>query len=449
MFEVYDKLNALNETNSSKVKLNTLKSFSDDKLLEKVFKYAYDKVDYTFGVTPESIEKFDVNSMSLDDIDTDEQTLEDVCYNMFSLLDALNVRKFTGHSALRLCKSFVLNCKDEKDLFYKILDRDLKVGINENTLNKVWKGIVPRPNYCRCGILSKKLADKIPFPCYLQLKCDGTYRECYVHNGKAEFKTRSGEPYENPVLAEIMAVLPEGYYTGEFTVGKADEPDANRSVGNGMINSDNPNFSVIHFTIWDYLTEEEYRGDVKTPYGHRFVNLQNNLRCLHSDLIHIVPSYVVNSLSEALKLTSDFMNKGLEGGVLKDKNMIFKNGTSNQQLKIKLKVDADLRVVGFLKGTKGTKYETKNKVIVYQTDDGKIKGQCSGMTDAMIEEVTAHPEKYIGGIVAVQFNDLIKAEDHDYHALSHPRFQEWRSDKLESDTFERVLELRDMARSLA
>ena len=51
------------------------------------------------------------------------------------------------------------------------------------------------------------------------------------------------------------------------------------------------------------------------------------------------------------------MNKGLEGGVLKDKNLVFKNGTSNQQLKIKLKVDADLRVLGFLKGTKGTKYD--------------------------------------------------------------------------------------------
>lgn len=453
MFEVYDKLEALNETNSSKVKLNTLKSFEDDKLLEKVFKYAYDKVDYTFGVTPESIEKFDVNSMSLDDIGTDPETLEDVCYNMFSLLDALNARKFTGHNALRLCKSFVLNCKDEKDLFYKILDRDLKVGINENTLNKVWKGIVPVPRYCRCAVLSKKLADKIKFPCFIQLKCDGTYRECYVYNSKVEFKTRSGEPYSDPILEKVMSVLPNGYYTGEFTIGKADEPDANRSVGNGNINSDDPDFENIHYTIWDYLTPEEYRGEVKTLYSERFENLKNALKNLQSvegsELVHIVPSYEVQNLEEALKITSDFMNRGLEGGVLKDKNLVFKNGTSNQQLKIKLKVDADLRVLGFLKGTKGTKYENKNKIIVYQTDDGKIRGQCSGMNDAMIDEVTKNPDKYIGKIVAVQFNDLMKAEGHDYHSLSHPRFQEFRTDKTTSDTAERIFQLRDMARSLA
>ena len=434
---INDYLSQLNETNSSKVKLETLKKIQkeDDGTFKKVLAYTYDKVTYTFGVTPRTVENFSETANSYTD--------------MFALLDDLNARKLTGNKALAECKGFISTSKDA-DLFMKIIDRDLKCGINAKTVSKVYKDVIKRPNYNRCSILSKKLADKIQFPCYLQLKCDGTYRECTVQNGVAEFRTRSGEPYENPVLAEVMKNLPEGVYTGEFTVGKADEPDANRSVGNGMINSDNPDFSVIHFTIWDYLTFDEYNLIKKTPYGHRFVNLQNNLRGLHSDLIQIVPSYVVNSLSEALKLTSDFMNQGLEGGVLKDKNMIFKNGTSNQQLKIKLKVDADLRVVGFLKGTKGTKYETKNKVIVYQTDDGKVKGQCSGMTDAMIEEVTKNPDKYIGKIVAVQFNDLMKAEGHDYHALSHPRFQEFRiGEKDTSDTFERILELRDMARSLS
>lgn len=82
------------------------------------------------------------------------------------------------------------------------------------------------------------------------------------------------------------------------------------------------------------------------------------------------------------------MNKGLEGGVLKSLGMHFKDGTSKEQLKIKLKVDVEVRCTGFIEGTKGTKYEGKNKVVVFETDDGKIKGQCSGMTDAMVDEVT-------------------------------------------------------------
>ena len=450
MKTVLEQLKELNATNSSKVKLNTLKTFADDEFLKNIFKYAYDKINYTYGVTSRTIQEFPTE-------EAEKVWDEGLTFNyprMFELLEKLSKREFTGHKALAVCKYFCLHNEPERvDLFLKIIDRDLKVGINENTLNKVWKGIVPVPRYCRCAVLSKKLADKIKFPCFIQLKCDGTYRECYVYNSKVEFKTRSGEPYSDPILEKVMSVLPNGYYTGEFTIGKADEPDANRSVGNGNINSDDPDFENIHYTIWDYLTPEEYKGEVKTLYSERFENLKNALKNLQSvegsELVHIVPSYEVQNLEEALKITSDFMNRGLEGGVLKDKNLVFKNGTSNQQLKIKLKVDADLRVLGFLKGTKGTKYENKNKIIVYQTDDGKIRGQCSGMNDAMIDEVTKNPDKYIGKIVAVQFNDLMKAEGHDYHSLSHPRFQEFREDKKESDTAERIFQLRDMARSLA
>lgn len=444
--DILDILNELNQSNSSNYKKEVLAKYKDNDELRSIFKYTYDKIDYTYGVTSRTIQEFPIEEAEK----IWEEKLAFTYPRMFELLERLSKREFTGHKALAVCKYFCLHNEPERvDLFLKIIDRDLRVNVSEKTLNKIWKDIVPRPSYCRCGVLSKKLASKISFPAFIQLKCDGTYRECYVHDHKVEFKTRSGEMYSNPILEKELSVLPDGYYTGEFTIGRADDPDTNRSVGNGNINSDNPDFKNIHFTIWDYLTEEEYRGDAKTPYSERFVSLVNILNDLHCDLVHIVPSYEVNNLKEALKITSDFMERGLEGGVLKDKNMIFKNGTSNQQLKIKLKVDADLRVVDFLKGTKGTKYENKNKVIVYKTDDDKIQGQCSGMTDAMVDEVTKNPEKYIGGIVAVQFNDLMKAEDHEYFALSHPRFQEFRTDKESSDTFERVVQLRDMAKSLS
>ena len=142
------------------------------------------------------------------------------------------------------------------------------------------------------------------------------------------------------------------------------------------------------------------------------------------------------------------MNKGLEGGVLKNINMGYKNGTSKDQLKIKLKVDVEMRCVGFVKGTKGTKYENLNKVIVFENDEGTIKGQCSGMTDEMVDEVTKNESNYINKILTVKFNDLQKADDHDFYALSHPRFDCWRDDKDTTDTLETVLKLRDMAKEL-
>ena len=433
---ILEILEQLRNTSSTKEKFNILLSHKDNKDLEKVLKYTYDKVDFTYGVTPTTVLDFDSNEYS------DKE--------MFEVLDILNRREVTGHSALALAKNFYESCdKDIKELFLKILDRDLKIGVNEKTLNKVFKGIVPRPNYCRCDLLSEKTLKKFTFPGYIQLKCDGTYREAYVHNGIVEFKTRSGEPYKNPVLEEILKTLPDGYYLGEFTLGKADNPDANRAEGNGNINSDNPDFNNIHYTIWDMLTEDEYTlKDSKRGYDERFETLTKTLETLNSSLVHVVPSLRVNNIKDALKVTSEWMNKGLEGGVLKSSKMKFKNGTSKEQLKIKLKVDVEVRCTGFIEGTKGTKYEGKNKVITFENDEGTIKGQCSGMTDSMVEEVTKNPEKYIGKVLSVQFNDLTKAEGHEFYALSHPAFICFRDDKDETDTLERATEMRDMARNL-
>lgn len=430
----FETLTALRNTASSNDKMRILKDNAGNIELKTLLKYAYDKIDYTYGITTNTMLNYSTNDKT--------------SKGMYEILDALNNRDATGHSALRLAKSFYNSADSEnKELFCMVLDRDLKIGVNAKTLNKVWKDIVPKPHYCRCGVFSAKTAKKLDYPAYIQLKCDGTYREAYVNNGNVTFKTRAGEESENPVMAEIMKSLPNGYYTGEFTVGKADDPNMNRSEGNGLINSDNPPYNEICFTVWDYLTEDEYTLKAKSNYKTRFDRLNEIVRNT-DEILSIVPTKVVNSADEALKIVSEWMNKGLEGGVLKSFFMKFKNGTSNEQLKIKLKVDADLRCTGFIKGTRGTKYENQNKVITFESDDGKVKGQCSGMTDAMVAEVTANPDKYIGKIMVVEFNDLSKAQNSDTYALMHPRFMNFRDDKTETDTLERITELRDMMKNL-
>lgn len=429
-------LSELNESNSSNYKISTLKKYQNSEIVKQLLKLTYDKNNFNFGMSrtrllgilnesnfPEGIDKID---------------------NYLDLLQE-NSGKLSGNSAKEFYSSLLQKLtEDSRVILLNILGRDLKCGINIKNINKVFKNLIPKPNYMRCAVFSEKLVKKIHFPAMLQLKMDGTYREFNVSNGTVSAKTRAGEEYQNEVLFDILKSFPDGYYMGELTID-----GESRFTGNGLINSLNPPLDKIIFTCWDFLTFDEYTGKVKTSYIDRFNRLQNLIENRDLKQVKLVENHIVNNVSEALKQVSLWMSEGLEGGVLKDFNNTFKNGTSNTQLKIKLKVDADLRVVGFLKGTKGTKYENKNKVIVYRTDDGKIKGQCSGMTDDIVEEVTNNPEKYIGKIVAVQFNDLVKAKGHEYFALSHPRFIEFRiEEKDTSDTYERIVELRDMTKIL-
>lgn len=432
---IKDIINELNKSNSSNYKLDLLKKYKGNSELEKLLELTYNRNKYNFNISKNYIVQ---NSKFLNV--HGNKNVEDI----LTEIETLGSGDIRGNKTHVFVDELLKNLDSEnKEILLNVLGRDLKIGLNIKSINKIFKNLIPKPNYMRCSVLSEKTLKKIKFPAFIQLKMDGTYREIHVADGQVTGKTRSGEEYFNPVLFKEMMNFPNGYYTGELTID-----GESRFTGNGLINSLNPPYEKITFTVWDYLTDDDYLEKTKTPYYSRFESLSDIIEN-HSERVKLVPNYEVNSIDEALKHVSDWMEQGLEGGVLKDKNNVFKNGTSGTQLKIKLKVDADLRVVGFLKGTKGTKYENKNKVIVYQTDDGKIKGQCSGMTDDIVEEVTNNPEKYIGKIVAVQFNDLVKAEGHEYFALSHPRFIEFRiGEKDTSDTFERIVELRDMSKIL-
>ena len=432
---ISDFLSELNESNSSNYKISTLKKYQNSEIVKQLLKLTYDKNNFNFGMSrtrllgilnesnfPEGIDKID------------------------DYLDLLqeNSGKLSGNSAKEFYSLLLQKLtEDSRVILLNILGRDLKCGINIKNINKVFKNLIPKPNYMRCAVFSEKLVKKIHFPAILQLKMDGTYREFNVSNGTVSAKTRAGEEYFNPVLFKEMMNFPDGYYMGELTID-----GESRFTGNGLINSLNPPLDKIIFTCWDFLTFDEYTGKVKTSYIDRFNRLQNLIENRDFKQIKLVENHIVNNVSEALKQVSLWMSEGLEGGVLKDFNNTFKNGTSNTQLKIKLKVDAEMRITGFTEGTPGTKREGKIGAIQFANDEGTIKGQCSGFSDAELEEFSKNKDSLIGKIISVEFNDITKAENNEYYALSHPRFIEVRNDKNETDDLKKVIQLRDMAKML-
>ena len=432
---ISDFLSELNESNSSNYKISTLKKYQNSEIVKQLLKLTYDKNNFNFGMSrtrllgilnesnfPEGIDKID------------------------DYLDLLqeNSGKLSGNSAKEFYSSLLQKLtEDSRVILLNILGRDLKCGINIKNINKVFKNLIPKPNYMRCAVFSEKLVKKIHFPAILQLKMDGTYREFNVSNGTVSAKTRAGEEYQNEVLFDILKSFPDGYYMGELTID-----GESRFTGNGLINSLNPPLDKIIFTCWDFLTFDEYTGKVKTSYIDRFNRLQNLIESKDFKQVKLVENHIVNNVSEALKQVSLWMSEGLEGGVLKDFNNTFKNGTSNTQLKIKLKVDAEMRITGFTEGTPGTKREGKIGAIQFANDEGTIKGQCSGFSDAELEEFSKNKDSLVGKIISVEFNDITKAENNEYYALSHPRFIEIRNDKNETDDLKKVIQLRDMAKML-
>lgn len=432
---IKDIINELNVSNSSNYKLDVLKKYKDDSDFKKILELTYNRNKYNFNISKNCILQ---NSQFLN---TSGNKIIDEVLTEIETLGSGSIRGNKAHEFVDdLLKTLD---KENKEILLNLLGRDLKIGLNIKSINKVFKNLIPKPNYMRCAVLSEKTLKKIKFPAFIQLKMDGTYREIHVADGQVTGKTRSGEEYFNPVLFKEMMNFPNGYYTGELTI-----EGESRFTGNGLINSLNPPYEKITFTVWDYLTDDDYLEKTKTPYYSRFESLSDIIEKHKSERVKLVPNYEVNSIDEALKYVSDWMEQGLEGGVLKDKGNCFKNGTSGTQLKIKLKVDAEMRITGFTDGTVGTKREGKIGAIQFSNDEGTIKGQCSGFSDTELDLFTKNKDNLIGRIISVEFNDLVKAENNDYYALSHPRFIELRNDKDETDTLEKVMQLRDMAKGL-
>ena len=255
MFCIHRFIKELNVTNSSNDKLKTLTKYKEDEDIKNLLKYTYSN-KFNYGVSKDRVFK---NSFQ----GTSNLTL-------FQLLDSLNEKKLVGNRALEECCCFknTLNSEDQ-NTFLNILGRDLKCNINVKQINKVFKNLIEKPNYMRCDVYSAKSSKNIKFPAYIQVKMDGTYREFRVQDGNVQARTRSGEEYFNPVLFEQLSKYPNGFYIGELTIH-----GDSRFTGNGLINSDNPPYDKIMFTMWDYLTFDDYNLVTKTKNIHNVFLIQ-------------------------------------------------------------------------------------------------------------------------------------------------------------------------------
>lgn len=424
-------LEDLDSTPSTNKKQELLKSFSNLEILKLVFSMALDKVTYNYGIRK-----------------LPEYTKGDEVVSLSEALDVLKaLHKTTGYAGRNLLADTLSKVStNNAEVLKRIIRRDLKVNIGKTLVNKIWENAVVKIPYMRCNIFSDKTSKHIKFPAIIQEKCDGRFLYIIKDNTKVTYMSRQGEESNFPQLTEEVLLLPNGIYIGELLVRGL----SNRSEANGLLNSDEGASANIYVQLWDYLTLQEFSMKVsKIHYATRFEALRGYITNIKSTKLYIVDTIEVNNIQEALTIVGQWMHEGKEGGVLKDKELLFKDHTSNQQLKLKLEMSIEVRCIGFTEGTPGTKREHTFGALVFTNDEGTIQGQCSGFTDIDLEHIHSNRDNYLGKVLEVQFNDLSKARDSDTHSLMHPRFICFRDDKDDTDTLEKALEIRQMARRLA
>ena len=280
----------------------------------------------------------------------------------------------------------------------------------------------------------------------------------HYEQGKVSILSRQGTEFPLTEFQEIVNTIienvPVGYQLhGELLCVSGESPASYlpREEGNGILNSvakggKVPEGISLRFVAWDivdYDTIVNKTTSSKTYYD-RYNRLTTHLQYVVNNSVKVVPTRFVYSKEQALEHYSEMLAQGKEGTVLKSCDFKWKDGTSKEQLKLKLEVDVDLVITGFTQGE--GKYSHLFGSVSCETIDGLLKVNVSGMPDKMREYLSEHREESIGKVMCVRGNMLMKpSKSNDKYSIFLPRCVEVREDKVVADSLVQVIEQFDNA----
>ena len=439
--EIMAVIRKISETASKNEKIAIIAEHGKDATFQKVLICALDPLT-SYGVQklPETI------------YTVVKRQFSDATWNIISDLSA---RLLTGQDALNAI-AYELGSLDTEsaELFKRIILKDLKAGFGDSSVNKAIKGLIATFPYMRCSLPKDAKLDEWDWVAGVlsQEKADGTYTNCdHDVTGEVRLSSRQGTQYPLEPFSELVAeikstFLKETQTHGEIVVER-DGVKLAREISNGIMNHvvSGGAFGVGEvpvFEVWEQipLSEVKPKNTYKTPYKVRFGGLLMQLKDgPKSGYIKVIPTRIVKSLAEATAHFRELVQAGKEGTVMKEPNSPWKDGTSKFQIKRKMDVDVDLVVVGFEAG-KG-KNEATFGSLICRTSDNLLEVSVSGFTDAMRLEIHNDRDNWLYSIITVKFNAIMHASnDQKLHSLFLPRFVELRADKLEPDSFARVVE---------
>jgi DNA ligase-1 len=352
------------------------------------------------------------------------------------MLDAMAKRELTGNAAIENVEHRMRVLTPESaELLRRIITKDLRAGFTDGTINRARPGTLAEFPYMRCSLPKDAKLDTWPWRdgCLSQVKADGMFANVNVYDdGSVSIHSRQGTAFPSghrnlQGLTDEVSGLTWGFqYHGELLVYKDGEM-LPRQISNGMLNKIAQGGvlegdHVVVFHAWDAipLSAVVVKGKHETPYVDRFLALGRAVQKVARNYVRLIETRPVKSLAEAYQHSSECLARGLEGTIIKHRRAIWKDGTSKEQVKLKLEVEVDLRIVGFTEG-KGKNAGTFGAVTV-ETSDGLLRVDVgTGITDKGRATINAQRAELLGGLVTVKANDLLKpSTSNPLHSLFLP-----------------------------
>lgn len=309
-----------------------------------------------------------------------------------------------------------------KDLAIAMVTKDLKIGITDTSLNKVYGAdFIPKIG-CMLGVPYSENKHKVKGPFIATEKLDGIRRILVKENGKCRMYSRSGIEDEGLVeIIEEAKYLPDNtVYDGELlAMGTYSNSIALRQATNSIANRKGIRTGVI-FNIFDIIPIDEFkRGVSKYTALNRKVLLgsmfgDEGIRYLRDDWAKLLVAFdlghkfrtikavpilgVVNTEEEIAELVTPIWKRGGEGIMLNTMEGLYEIKRSNSLLKVKYVKSMDLKVVDIQEGT--GKYEGMLGAAIVDYKGYRV-GVGSGFSDEERQRFWNNPEEIIGKTIEI------------------------------------------------
>ena len=390
-----------------------------------------------------------------------------------ALLNDLHARSLTGNAA-RDAVTATLGLYTEETATYlaRVLNKDLKAGFSETTVNKVFPGLVPVFDV----MLAQKIDDKYKwkFPAQAEYKMDGTRLIAITENGKSTYFSRSGKPSDfcNGLFDEELADFEK--YVGEPIIvdGEALARSFTETLNAKASDGDEAKKN-LRFFAFDWMTLREWKAQQSDNIqSTRTETLANIIAVRNYSKIVKSKTKIVNNMEEAIEFYKQALADGFEGLIIKDPDAMYVWGRDKAWSKWKPVFDYDLTIIDIYEGREGTKnvgrmggftcegYDENGNFI--QTNVGSLQvGKKGGWLDTYIQQLAAdtgidlltagidndgNPSKmsndeffrkyvwenkndFIGKTVQLEAQELSKSENSESYSLRFPVLVLFRDDK--------------------
>lgn len=390
-----------------------------------------------------------------------------------------------GADKTRINEAYSTLSVPDRDLIDMVVSRNIRCGAGLSKWRKAYgyEFLPDFPCYLSSAFNEQAILDNIfgnNAHARSEVKSDGQRCEAKLLNdGTVKLHSRNGKQYIGLTKTEQELLLldwDEGEFgdevviDGELVVLDEDGNIIPRAEGNGMISKALKGTMTkavsdrVVFVVWDIIPMKEFTGEIpmgddrKIQWDDRNYEL-NGVMCEYwnkiadnvEPMLRLQEGKNVKNIGEAMDHYAELVLKGEEGTILKNITSEWdpcpNKKRPNSQYKFKELHEADFIITGWYYGKKGGKYEKAIGGFHIESSCGMVKSNCGGGLSDDIR-FDKNPDRFTGMVMNVEYNGRSQAEGRETFSLTHPRMSEFRPNRNEADSLERIIEQEQAAREL-